>query len=195
MQPGPVCLRYGSHRQALASHSVSPELVPPREGLVSNQRHVHQLWDFSWAPAGPVSCEAGGQGPSTHVGFSFVLPAWAGRGGPEGTSSPWCPGPVGGHSLCPATSMKAQLGRGRPSGRRHHSPDRPSVSVYCPMLSHGATVGTRQQGPASPLSVINESSGVCQSTSVQPPFMTTGPEAVLEGTHRLQPVSHFSAEG
>lgn len=25
--------------------------------------------------------------------------------------------------------------------------------------------------------------------------MTTGPEAVLEGTHRLQPVSHFSAEG
>lgn len=129
------------------------------------------------------------------MGFSYVLPAWVGGGGQEGTSRPWCPGPVGGHSLCPANSMKAQLGRGRPNGRRHHSPDRPSVSVYCPMLSHGATVGTRQQGPASLVSVINESSGVCQSTSVHPPPMTTGPEAVLEGTHRLQPVSHLSAEG
>lgn len=43
LQPGRVCLRCGSHRQALASHSVWPELVPLREGLVSNQRHVHQL--------------------------------------------------------------------------------------------------------------------------------------------------------
>lgn len=40
---GQVCLQRGSRGQTLGSRSVSPELVPTQEGLVSNQRHIHHL--------------------------------------------------------------------------------------------------------------------------------------------------------